>query len=70
MPVSADLDKLLDKAFESSTLEEVLSAPPSALAGLTERHDEALKVLGISSIADMGTNKYFLAAQAMAALGT
>ena len=39
MAVSANLDKKLDKAYENSSLAEILDAPPSALAGLTEKHD-------------------------------
>ena len=70
MPVSIDLDKALDKAWENKTLTEILAAPPSALAGLTERHDEVLKELGIKTISDMATNKYFSLASALSALGS
>ena len=42
MAVSVNLAKALDKAYEDSTLEEILAAPPSALAGLTEADDKAL----------------------------
>ncbi len=35
MAVSVDLTKALDKAYENKSLEEILAAPPSALAGLT-----------------------------------
>lgn len=68
MPVSIDLDKALDKAWENKSLAEILAAPPSALAGLTERHDELLANLGIKTIADLGTNKYFSLAGALVAL--
>ncbi len=69
MTVSADLSKYLDKAFESSTLEEVLAAPVSALAGVTEDDAEALKrAFRIRTVGDLGKNKYFAAAQAMVAL--
>ncbi|MRH86907.1 hypothetical protein GFY24_05400 [Nocardia sp. SYP-A9097] len=54
------LDKALDKAYESKSVKEILSAPPSALAGLTEKHDtQLLAALGIKTIADLGNNKYF-----------
>ena len=36
MAVSIELSKKLDKEYESKTLAEILNAPPSALAGLTE----------------------------------
>ena len=38
MAVSVELGKALDKALENATLDEVLASPPSALAGLTEKH--------------------------------
>jgi hypothetical protein len=70
MPVSVNLDKALDKAYENSSLEEILAAPPSALAGLTEKHDEVLRdALGIKTIADLGKNKYFALAGVLVALG-
>ncbi len=64
-----DLGKALDKAYEDKTLDEVLKAPPSALAGLTEKHDAILADLGIKTVKDMGTNKYFALAGALANAG-
>lgn len=69
MPVSVDLTKALDKAWENSTLDEILKAPPSALAGLTEAHDQQLAdALGIKTIADLGSNKFFATAGVLVAL--
>ena len=66
MAVSADLSKYLDQAYESSTLEEILAAPVSALAGVTEEDAELLKrAFRIRTVADLGKNKYFHIAQAM-----
>ena len=66
MAVTADLSKYLDKAYESSTLTEILAAPVSALAGVTEDDAEALRTaFRIKTVGDLGKNKYFLAAQAM-----
>jgi hypothetical protein len=66
VPVTADLSKYLDKAYESSTLEEILAAPVSALAGVTEDDAEDLKrAFRIRTVGDLGKNKYFLVAQAM-----
>ncbi|MFE3543440.1 hypothetical protein ACFXK0_10730 [Nocardia sp. NPDC059177] len=60
MAVNVVLDKVLDKEFENKTLEEILAAPPSALAGLTEAHDkQLLDALKIKTIADLGNNKFF-----------
>ncbi len=69
MPVSADLSKYLDKSYESSDLKEILAAPVSALAGVTEDDAELLrKAFRIKTVGDLGKNKHFLAAQAMLAL--
>lgn len=66
MPVSADLSKYLDKAYESKSLNEILDAPVSALAGVTEEDAELLKrAFRIKTVGDLGKNKYFLAANAM-----
>jgi hypothetical protein len=70
MAISVNLEKGLDKAWEDKTLDEILAAPPSALAGLTERHDQILAAgLGIKTIADLGSNKYFALAGVLVALG-
>jgi hypothetical protein len=70
MPVSVNLAKGLDKAWEDKSLDEILAAPPSALAGLTEKHDAALAdALGIKTIGDLGANKYVALAAALVALG-
>ena len=69
MPVSADLSKYLDKAYESTSLDEILAAPVSALAGVTEEDAELLKrAFRIKTVADLGKNKYVLAANAMVQL--
>jgi hypothetical protein len=66
MAVSADLSKYLDKSFESSSLEEILAAPVSALAGVTDDDAEALrKAFRIRTVGDLGKNKYFAVAQAL-----
>ena len=69
MAVSVNLSKGLDKAYEAKGLDEILSAPPSALAGLTEKHDAALKeAFGIDTVAELGSNKYFALAGVLVAL--
>ena len=69
MPVSVDLTKGLDKAYENKTLAEILAAPPSALAGLTEKHDQILaEALGIKTIRDLGSNRFFALAGVLVAL--
>ena len=68
MAISVNLEKALDNAYENSSLEEILAAPPSALAGLTEKHDVLLSELGIKTIRDLGSNKYFATAGVLVAL--
>lgn len=71
MPISANLDKILDKAYESSSLAEILAAPVSALAGVSEADAGLLsKAFGIKTVDDLGKNKYFVAAKALADLGS
>jgi hypothetical protein len=69
MAISVNLNKALDKAYENATLAEILDAPPSALAGVTEADDQALREnLGIKTIRDLGSNKYFAVAGVLVAL--
>ena len=68
MAVSVNLEKALDKAWENKSLDEILAAPPSALAGLTPAHDELLAQFNIKSIKDLGSNKYFALAGALVAI--
>lgn len=70
MAVSADLAKLLDKEWEDKSLEEILKAPVSALAGVSDGDADALKqAFNVKTVGDLGKNKYFRAAQAMSLLG-
>ncbi|MGA5304201.1 hypothetical protein ACPCHT_30085 [Nucisporomicrobium flavum] len=70
MPISVNLDALLDKAYESTSLAELADAPVSALSGVSEADAEALKkAFNIKTIGDLAGNKYIRAAQAIAELG-
>jgi len=69
MAVSVVLDKALDKAYESKSLAEILDAPVSALAGVSDGDAEKLDAaFGIKTVRDLGNNKYFTAAAALVAL--
>jgi hypothetical protein len=69
MPVIADLDKVLDKAYENATLEEIINAPVDALAGVSEGDAGLLKqAFNIKTVGDLGRNKYFRTAAALVAL--
>jgi hypothetical protein len=66
MAVSANLDAVLDKAYESSTLAELVDAPVSALAGVSDGDAELLaQAFGIKTVGDLAGNKYFRAASAI-----
>jgi hypothetical protein len=67
--VSVNLDAFLDKSYENASLAELLAAPVSALAGVTEADAELLKkAFNVTSIGDLGKNKYFRAAQLLTEL--
>jgi hypothetical protein len=69
MAVSVVLDKALDKAYESKSLAEILDAPVSALAGVSDGDAEKLAAaFGIKTVRDLGSNKHFAAAAALVAL--
>ncbi|MBV9449492.1 MAG: hypothetical protein JO345_26720 [Streptosporangiaceae bacterium] len=71
MTVAVALDKVLDKAYENKSLRELLDAPVSALAGVSDGDAQHLAAaFGIRTVRDMGNNKYFAVAQALAALGS
>ncbi len=64
-----NINKAVDKSFESKTLKEIADAPVDALEGVSAGDAELLaKAFGIKTIRDLGTNKYFLTAQAIATL--
>jgi hypothetical protein len=63
MAVSVGLTKLLDRAYEDLSLDKIVNAPVSALAGVTEDTAQMLKkAFGIKTVADLGRNKFFRAA--------
>ncbi|GAA1946188.1 hypothetical protein [Amycolatopsis minnesotensis] len=66
--MSLNLNKLVDKAYEDKGISELLDAPPSALEGLTPKHDELLAELKIKTIRDLGKWKYAAKASALVAL--
>ena len=70
MAVSADLAEFLDREWEDKTLSEILEAPVSAQQGVSESDADALRqAFNVKTVADLGRNKFFRAAQALTLLG-
>lgn len=69
MAASVDLAKVVDKAYEDKSIAEIVDAPVAALAGISESGGKLLyQAFGVKTIGDLGRNKYFRAAAAIAAL--
>jgi hypothetical protein len=69
MAISVNLDSVLDKAYESESLAGLVTAPVSALAGVSDADSEALqKAFNVKTIGDLAGNKYVRAAQAIVEL--
>ena len=65
----SSFETLLDKAYETKTAKELVDAPVDALAGVSKGDAELLaKAFGIKTIGDLAANKYFMAAQQIAAI--
>mmetsp|Transcript_10327 Transcript_10327/g.12415 ORF Transcript_10327/g.12415 Transcript_10327/m.12415 type:complete len:185 (+) Transcript_10327:72-626(+) len=64
-----NVDKAVDKEYESKSLKEIAEAPISALQGLTTKADELLGGLGVKTIADLGSLKYCKWAESIVLLG-
>jgi hypothetical protein len=70
MSVAVGLNKALDKSYENKSLTELLGSPVAALAGVSDGDAEKLSAaFGIKTVRDLGTNKYFLLAQALVEVG-
>jgi len=71
MAVTADLGKMLDKAWEDKSLTELVDAPVAALSGVTDADAKLLgEAFNIKTVGDLGRNKYFRAAAAVVDLTT
>jgi hypothetical protein len=56
MPIN--VNKAVDKAYETKTLKEIADAPVAALEGLSEQSGKLLAELGIRTIRDLGEWKF------------
>jgi hypothetical protein len=64
-----NINKALDPDFHDKPLKEVVAGPARAIWGVLPSDGEALdQAFAIKTVRDMGTNQYFLWAQAIATL--
>ena len=64
-----DIAGKIDKAYEDKSVAELADAPVDALKGVSEGDAKLLKeAFNITTVRDLGTNKFFLWAQAVAKL--
>jgi hypothetical protein len=64
-----DIASKVDKSFEASSLIDLADGPVDALQGVSAADAVHLKAaFNIKTVRDLGTNKYFLWAQAIAKL--
>ena len=69
MALSVNLDKVLMKEYETKSLDEIVKAPVTALAGVSEGDAEHLKAaFNIKTVGDLAKNKQFKAASLLAGL--
>ena len=64
-----DIAGKVDKSYESKSVAELADAPVDALQGVSEGDAQHLKdAFNIKTVRELGTNKYFLWAQAITKL--
>jgi len=64
-----DIAGKVDKTYESKSVAEIADAPVEALQGVSADDAQKLKdAFNIKTVRDLGTNKYFLWAQALTKL--
>ena len=61
-----NINTVVDKEFETKSLTDILSAPLSALQGVSDGDAQKLKdAFNIKTVKDLATNKFFLRALAI-----
>jgi hypothetical protein len=69
MAISVTLDKVLDKQYESLSLADLVNAPVSALAGVSEGDAQLLQqAFNIKTVGDLGRNKFLRVAVSLVEL--
>ena len=65
---TANINHILDKAWESKSFKEIAEAPPSAFQGLASWVDDNMEVAHLSTIAKLADWKYAKWAEAISTL--
>jgi predicted flap endonuclease-1-like 5' DNA nuclease len=65
-----NVDKAVIKDFETKSLQEIIDAPIHEIEGMTEKAEELLKELGVSTIEDLATWKYSCWAESIVTLAS
>lgn len=69
VPVYAlNINNAVDKEYEDCSLHEIAAAPTSALQGIAEKGKQVFKKLGIKTIRDLGTWRFYKIAKAISGL--
>jgi hypothetical protein len=64
-----NINKIVDKAYESKTLKELTAAPADAISGISENDGKLLlEAFNVKTISDLASLKYVKWAQAICAL--
>ena len=63
--LALNIDNIVDKKYETSTLSHIAAAPISALQGLADSADATGEQLKLTSVRDLGTNKHVAWARAL-----
>jgi len=64
-PYAMNIDKAVIKELEGKPLKEILNAPISAIQGLSDMNADTLGALGLKTVRDLGSWKFFLLARAI-----
>lgn len=67
-PYRINLNHAVVKDYEGKRLSEIVKAPPHAIEGIAEHSDAIMKQLGIKTVRDLGTWKFYRLARAVVAL--
>jgi len=68
MKETMNINKAFDSEWEGYSITELLDAPLSAFEGLTEKQDATFQSIGLKTIRDLGTWKYYAWARAVCTL--